>query len=66
MSNKSKQGGHKAEQASEERWRPHQDWRVFVAVVLMLVAMVVYLMTMDESLLPTSPTEQPVPAEPTR
>ncbi len=63
MSNKSKQGWHQAEHAPKERWLPHRDWRVYVAVVLMLIAMVVYLATMDEALAPIAPADQPVPAD---
>jgi hypothetical protein len=31
-------------------WRPHRDWRFWVAVVLMLAAMVAYVASNDESL----------------
>jgi hypothetical protein len=34
------------------RWRPHHDWRFWVAVVLMLAAMVAYVASMDESIWP--------------
>jgi hypothetical protein len=30
----------------------HQDWRVIVAVVLMLIAIVTYVMTLDEAVIP--------------
>jgi hypothetical protein len=32
-------------------WKPHRDWRVW-AVALMLLAMVVYVLTLDESIWP--------------
>jgi hypothetical protein len=32
----------------------HKDWRLWVGVILMLVAMAVYVMTLDESIIPGS------------
>jgi hypothetical protein len=32
--------------------RSHKDWRVWVVVILMLAAMVIYILTLDESLWP--------------
>lgn len=61
MSNKSKQHGDPSHR-DKDRWLPHRDWRVYVGVALMLLAMFVYLATMDESWRPSGPTEQPVPA----
>ena len=29
----------------------HKDWRVWVAVILMLAAMIIYVLTLDDSLL---------------
>lgn len=44
-------------------WKPHRDWRVYVAVVLMLGAMLAYVMSDDESLQPGGgPPAAPVPA----
>ncbi len=43
-------------------WKPHRDWRVWV-VALMLLSMVVYVMTMDESIWPGG-TGPEVPAAP--
>jgi hypothetical protein len=40
----------------------HRDWRVWAAVFLMLAAMVIYVMTDDESLQPGSAQQQSVPA----
>ena len=40
----------------------HKDWRAWTAVVLMLAAMVVYVLSFDESLQPEGDTEQ-VPVE---
>lgn len=31
---------------------PHKDWRFILAVVLMLIAMVVYVMTLNEAVVP--------------
>jgi hypothetical protein len=33
-------------------WKPHKDWRVWVAVLLMLAAIVAYVLTLDDSILP--------------
>lgn len=33
-------------------WKPHKDWRVWVVVVLMLAAIVGYVLTLDDSILP--------------
>ena len=60
MSNKSKHGDHHSHH--NDRWLPHKDWRVYVGVALMLMAMIAYLATMDESLPPGGPAAQQVPA----
>ena len=44
------------------KWGLHRDWR-FWAVILMLAAMLLYVATMDESVLPGGQVEQPVPAD---
>ena len=43
----------------------YNDWRLIVAVILMLIAMITYVLTMDESLEPALPGEPPTvqPAE---
>ncbi|MGE0535290.1 MAG: hypothetical protein AB7O68_09980 [Pirellulales bacterium] len=41
--------------ASSPRRGLHKDWRLWAAVVLMLVAMAAYVATMDESLGPDAP-----------
>jgi hypothetical protein len=33
--------------------RLHKDWRVWLIVALMLTAIVIYVLTLDESVLPT-------------
>lgn len=33
-------------------WKPHKDWRVWVVVILMLAAIVGYVLTLDNSILP--------------
>jgi ABC-type nickel/cobalt efflux system permease component RcnA len=42
----------------------HKDWRLWVVVGLMLVAMTIYVMTMDESLQPGGGLKASVPAAP--
>jgi hypothetical protein len=44
------------------RKKIHHDWR-FWAIVLMLAAIVIYVVTMDESLEPGGPVQQAVPAD---
>ena len=44
-------------------WRhAHQDWRMWLAVVLMLALMCVYVMTDSLSLRPGRPAREPTPA----
>ncbi len=43
----------------------HQDWRIIVAAVVMMIAMVIYVLTMNESVVldpmkPAAPKEAPV------
>ena len=33
-------------------WKPHKDWRVWVALLLMLAAIVTYVLTLDDSIIP--------------
>jgi hypothetical protein len=33
-------------------WKPHKDWRVWLAVLLMLAAILSYVLTLDESIVP--------------
>jgi hypothetical protein len=59
--------GHPGSQEAEGRayWRrAHKDWRLWVVVALMLLAMSTYVMSMDESVLPGGRTQAPVPAAP--
>ena len=63
MGNKSKQRSDEPRE-EKERWLPHRDWRVYVGVVLMLIAMFVYLATLDEAVVPGGPVNQPVPLAP--
>ncbi|MEM8681566.1 MAG: hypothetical protein AAGF97_19645 [Planctomycetota bacterium] len=39
----------------------HHDWRFWTAIVLMLIAMAVYVISFDESLRPGDVEEEPVP-----
>ena len=43
-------------------WHPHKDWRVWVAVLLMLAMVLVYVMTDSLSLRPGQRPSQPTPA----
>jgi hypothetical protein len=40
----------------------HRDWRVWVGVVLILVALASYVLTNQEVLWPAAPVPQPAPA----
>jgi hypothetical protein len=42
--------------------RLHKDWRAYVVVGLMLLAMAVYILTLDESWVPGGTVQPPVPA----
>ena len=33
-------------------WKPHKDWRVWLALLLMLAAIVTYVLTLDDSIIP--------------
>ena len=45
--------GHAAERALASGSRQlHKDWRTWVVVGLMLTAMIVYVLTLDDSILP--------------
>ena len=54
--------GHEHKKHASATWKPHRDWRVW-AVALMLLAMAVYVLTLDESIWPGG-GGQPVPAAP--
>lgn len=42
---------HKDSGSSRPHRPPHKDWRIWVAVVLMLAAILIYVLTLDDSLL---------------
>jgi hypothetical protein len=44
---------HHHQSADRSKKKLHQDWRVIAAVVLMLIAMLAYVLTQDESVGPT-------------
>jgi hypothetical protein len=44
--------------------KPHVKWVLIVGVVLMLAAMLGYVLSMDEAVVPGQPVQQPVPAAP--
>jgi len=33
-------------------WKPHKDWRVWVALLLMLAAIAAYVVSLDDSIIP--------------
>ena len=33
-------------------WKPHKDWRVWVVLLLMLAAIVAYVLSLDDSIIP--------------
>jgi ABC-type nickel/cobalt efflux system permease component RcnA len=46
---------HKHEHIDPEEWsakRLHKDWRVWLTVGVMLIAIVVYVLSLDDSILP--------------
>jgi hypothetical protein len=60
-------GHHSEGQTDRPIWwrRAHRDWRLWIVVGLMLLAMVVYLMTMDEAVPEAgSPNGPALPAAP--
>ncbi|MDG2384434.1 MAG: hypothetical protein P8N76_22390 [Pirellulaceae bacterium] len=48
-------------EAKSKKREPHKDWRLWIVVGIMLVAMAGYVVTMDESLAPGGNGEE-VPA----
>lgn len=50
------------ESSGSNRKRLHKDWRVWVAVILMLAAMIIYVLTLDDSLLAFGIGSSPSPA----
>ncbi|QDU90677.1 hypothetical protein Pla175_40860 [Pirellulimonas nuda] len=59
---KHQHGGHDSHSHSAKRRAPHKDVRLWIAVALMLAAMVAYVMTMDESEIPGEAPGPEVPA----
>ena len=50
------------EHPQKHTWRPHLDWRVWIAVVLMVLLVLVYVITDNLSLRPGKRATQPTPA----
>jgi hypothetical protein len=44
--------------------RVHKDWRLWIVVALMLLAMLTYVMTMDEAIQPGKTPQEAMPAAP--
>lgn len=55
---------HHPEHAHNSRSAPHKDWRLWVAVGLMLAAMLGYILSMDEEIQPDGAVQPQVPAAP--
>ncbi len=71
MTDHEKRGHHRDHHANppeadyQPAWRrAHKDWRLWVVVGLMLLAMLTYVMTMDEAVQPGGKIQQTVPAAP--
>ena len=63
MSHEHSHADHKHHNHQTHPKRPiHQDWRTWAIVLLMLAAMGVYVMTMDEAVAPGVQPGQEVPA----
>jgi hypothetical protein len=63
MSHEHSNADHKHHNHQTHPKRPlHQDWRLWTVVVVMLVAMAVYVMTMDEAVAPGVKPGAQVPA----
>ena len=43
---------HHHEKGESSVWKPHKDWRVWVALLLMLAAIFTYVLTLDDSIIP--------------
>jgi len=46
-----KQHHHRNPDSEQPRKEIHKDWRMWVAVILMLAAIMIYVLTLDDSLL---------------
>jgi hypothetical protein len=71
MSDHEKEWHHRDHHANPPEWenratwrRAHRDWRLWVVVGLMLVAMLTYVLTMDEAVQPGKKVQETVPAAP--
>jgi len=53
---------HSDSHSQTERWKPHKDWRVILAAVVMLIAMIIYVLSLDERLFPGDPGSRQPPA----
>jgi hypothetical protein len=65
MNHRKDDSGHKKQQHEGPYWkRAHRDWKVWVGVTLMLVAIATYILTLDESVRPAGPVQPPAPVAP--
>jgi hypothetical protein len=51
QSHKHSRQGHKHE-AESSGWKPHKDWRAWLVVVLMVMAVIMYVLSLDDSVIP--------------
>ena len=54
MASHSHEHSHRGHDEKKESsiWKPHKDWRVWVALLLMLAAILTYVLTLDDSIMP--------------
>ena len=38
--------------AASSKWQLHKDWRAWLAVILMVAAVVMYVLSLDDSIVP--------------
>lgn len=48
------------------QWKPRKDWRVILAAVVMLIAMIIYVLSLDETLFPGDPAVGPSASQSTQ
>lgn len=51
-------GGRDNENSNRRTRQLHKDWRTWVALILMLTAMGIYVLTLDDSVEPTGEAEE--------
>lgn len=51
---------HQQQHQQPSRWTLHKDWRAWTALILMLGAMVIYVMSLDEAVGPEGQPQQAI------